>query len=278
LISLNTHSLNQHKEQETMKLTNTTRWPDRFLRRLISWCCRELELPVRQIIGARFGKRRGGRWSGRAFGTRRILVRIGDAVTYPTASVYTQQHGAVVFTADDPHELLIKITAHELAHCKYPPRSSRRGYEQSIDAHAFHVLRAFREQRAELLALWNAGSVATAPAGAVESAAARQAVAKRKPHIVTKRAAKAAADLARWERKFKLAKTKLRKLRARVKYYESKTAATRSVASVEMERDLKKLAERGAAGAISADEQDRQRRAILETRQPPVLQIVDADE
>lgn len=69
-----------------MKFRNTTDFPDYFLRRLVSFCCKELELPVRNVLAAQFTKCRG-LYRGRAWwywnGTGRILVRIGGSEGYP---------------------------------------------------------------------------------------------------------------------------------------------------------------------------------------------------
>ena len=43
---------------------------------------------------------------------------------------------------------------------------------------------------------------------------------KPKPDVKAKRAAKAAADLARWQRRLKLAQTKVKHYRKRVRYYD----------------------------------------------------------
>jgi hypothetical protein len=48
---------------------------------------------------------------------------------------------------------------------------------------------------------------------------------KSKLSLIDKRAAKTEADLSRWQRKFALARTKIKKLKARVKYYEKRQAA-----------------------------------------------------
>lgn len=58
-----------------------------------------------------------------------------------------------------------------------------------------------------------------APTGA-EIKAAKRAEATKK--LIAKRAAKTAADLARWERRLKIAKSKVTKLRKRAKYYAGK--------------------------------------------------------
>ena len=111
-----------------MILKNTTKNSDRFLRRMIAWCCRELRMPVKFVRKASFGNRTGDRWRGTAW-MRHFTVRIGDKVSYPTSSKYTQYKGAVKFENNDYFELLVNITAHELAHIRvnYRRTAGRKG-------------------------------------------------------------------------------------------------------------------------------------------------------
>jgi hypothetical protein len=60
----------------------------------------------------------------------------------------------------------------------------------------------------------------TLPKFTVDDALTTSKPAKPKKDLKTVRAAKVAADIKRWERKEKLAKTKLKKLRAKQKYYQ----------------------------------------------------------
>jgi hypothetical protein len=70
----------------------------------------------------------------------------------------------------------------------------------------------FRKARVELLAAW--------------STPLAERAAKPQPTAVERRAAKVTSDLDRWQRKLKLAQTKIRKLKQRAKYYERRAAAT----------------------------------------------------
>lgn len=196
-------------------LKNTTKNPDRFLRRMIAWCCRELRMPVRYVHRATFGNRTGGRWRGTSRWSV-FTVRIGDMVVYPTHSRYTQYRDAVKFESNDYFELLVNITAHELAHIRANQRraSGAATNESSIDALSYHVLKAFRADRENLLAAWGA----TKPA-------AETPTEKPVTGVVERRAEKARADLLRWERKLKAARNKVQKYRARVQYYEKRQTA-----------------------------------------------------
>ncbi len=131
--------------------------------------------------------------------------------------------GEVMF---DRLEALVAVAAHEIYHLaahfveehRQRTRGSGRHFassERHTRVEEVRVLRLFRANREALVAEWN-----TAPASPAKPAVPVQ----------ERRAAKAANDLARWQRKFKLAQTKIRKLKVRVRYYERQqaTAAARS--------------------------------------------------
>lgn len=81
----------------------------------------------------------------------------------------------------------------------------------ATDWHSFKVLAAFRTQREALLSAWSEKPARLANVVAVD--------------FKEKRALKAQADLERWRRKLKIAQTKIRKLRVRVRYYDRRQAA-----------------------------------------------------
>ena len=58
-----------------MKLVNTTDYPDYFLRRMVSWCCKQIGYPVRSVKEAKF-RNKTGSFSGHAYGSRRIVVSV----------------------------------------------------------------------------------------------------------------------------------------------------------------------------------------------------------
>ena len=201
-----------------MKLNNTTDWPDHFLRRMTAWCCRRLDLPVRYVKGARFGNSINA-WGGRAYLVQhRIGARVGGDGHFPTLTRMreTSHHEPIV----DRIEALVMVTAHELAHLEQWRRhtTTRRGRDgggsESITDHAaLTVLNEFRAGREVLLANWNA---------------ADEKPIKARPSVIEERAAKAEVALARWSKKLRLAQTKIRKLKARVRYYSRKQAAASS--------------------------------------------------
>lgn len=96
-----------------------------------------------------------------------------------------------------------------------------RDMEPHCDRAGRRVLAAFEADRERLLAEWNAEPLRAAAALAPEPNPEPQPAA---PALsaAQRRAAKAATDLARWERKLKLAKTKVAKYRAKVKRYRKR--------------------------------------------------------
>lgn len=206
-----------------MKLKNTTTYPDYMLRRMVSWCCRELRLPVRFIKKANFRNRNMTRFSGHAYHSRRggsIVCSIGPERMFP----WTDQGNSVgliragiVRTLADRMECLINITAHELRHLlaeieveRTRRRSSVGSSEARTERDAQRVLDLFRANRDALLADWQR-----------PPARQRQTVTRQE-----RNEAQARKKLVEWERKLALAKTKVRTYRTKVRYYD-RVAATR---------------------------------------------------
>ena len=191
-----------------MKLKNSTTFENHFLRRMVAWCAKQVEYPVSKVREAQFRNRTRRSYSGHAYGSRRIVCSIGPASRFPLLP--DSRPGMSNEIVADREEALIAVTAHELTHLhQYLFRrdtGKKRWSELDARWHEVKALREFRANRDALLAEWS-----KAPAAKV---------AKPKPSIVEKRAAKAAADLARWNKKLKLAQTKVRKLKTRVRYYE----------------------------------------------------------
>src|SRR5574343_1227785 len=173
-----------------MKLTNTTHWPDWFLRRMVAWCCRELG--VKGLRAARFTECSDA-FRGRAWrGSRRILVRIGDVTHYPEK--YPGRVHAPTIILADRIEALLHVTAHEVAHHARWQDGQHRHREARVDGMTLPLLEKFRASRDALLAEWNETPAATPV--------------KPKPSRAERNEAKARKLLAAWERKLRLAKTK----------------------------------------------------------------------
>lgn len=203
-----------------MKIHNTTTWSSEFLRRMVSWCCREVDYPSTGLC-VRFGNSRR-QWGGLAYlGRNRIGVRVSQHdADFPCR---TRKHftGAQELIADRV-EALVKVTAHEIAHLEAYRRRSRSrrgggggGSEQLTDQVAFTVLRKFRRHRGELESWWR------------EPVAERPT--KRRTTAQERRAKIAEMRLAEWARRAKLAATKVRKYKRQVAYYQ-RVAASRGAA------------------------------------------------
>jgi len=190
-----------------MILQNSTTWPNWFLRRVVSWCAKQLELPHADIKASVFRNSRCA-WGGCARGWRKaITVCVGKASYFPR----TNRHG---INLQDREDCLVWVTAHELAHIfQYlyvgagtRQRGGRGGSEDITEKFAKPIVARFQQERATLLAEW-----LTPPATCLRAP---------QLSVVEKRAVKAKNDLAKWQRRLKLAQTKVRKLKTKVRYYE----------------------------------------------------------
>lgn len=194
-----------------MRLINSTDFPDHFLRRMVSWCCKQTEYPPSKIREAKFTNTYHA-YRGRAFmGSRSFLVRIGPADRYPLPEV--KRHGIMHPAHLDRIEGLVSTTAHEIEHLyQYAFQTMRRGQrlEPQCIAAERRTLEHFREQRETLLAAWS-----LAPATRQQQP---------KPSKAAQRQARDEASLTRWQRKLKLAQTKIKKLKTRIRSRERRAA------------------------------------------------------
>ena len=201
-----------------LTIQNSTTWPAWFLRRVVSWCRRELGMPRSELRLAVFRNSRSA-WGGNAqYWKKRIAVCVGHAGWFPRQNT----HGG---TFHDRLDCLVEITAHELAHLwqhlhhtKTRIRGGWGGSENATEWHALPVLAKFQRDREALLAQWF-----TAPV-----------CARREPKltVIEKRALQAERQLKQWQRKLKLAQTKVKKLRNKVRYYQRKKANENNAAPV----------------------------------------------
>lgn len=200
-----------------MKLRNSTNWTDSFLRRMLAWCAKQTGYPVRKLNEAQFRNRRERAYSGHAYWSRHIVVSIGPDSRFPTKP--DGRPGMANEIMQDRLEALISVTAHELGHLVQHAegrlRKLRQTRQTESSARFFEVqaLRAFRADREVLLAAWSIEPVKES---------------KPKPSIQEQRFAKVATALERWQRKAKLAATKVRMYKQKVRYYEHAIAAKRS--------------------------------------------------
>jgi hypothetical protein len=140
-----------------------------------------------------------------------LLCRDRAADEYPTSMAHNSEERSAGRDVHDEWELFVAILAHELEHarCYAVARNweerARLNHEPRVRAVDWRALLAFRESRETLLAEW----LREKP----------QRPAKPKQSVVDRRAARAAELLAAWERRLKMAKTKVGKYRRKVNYY-----------------------------------------------------------
>lgn len=205
--------------------TKHPNYPRHVVRRATAWVAKQigLEGKHRKPLTIEVGYRKsawykdGDVWGGwYKHAERRVQVLLGRNVRYPTPAGHNRSEADRF--ANDEWEVFVKLLAHELEHarCYAVSRSwderARLNHEPRVRAIDWRVLLAFRESRETLLAEWTQ-PVAERPA-------------KPKPSVVDRRAERAAKLLSDWERRLKMAKTKVTKYRRKVGYY-GKAAAKR---------------------------------------------------
>lgn len=198
-----------------MQLKNSTDWSDRFLRRMLTWCCNEIGYKVRDLRGVQFRNRKTKHYSGRAYlNQRRIVVSIAAREFQRLMTCRAHIAGKPIIL-HNRLEALVKVTTHELAHLCQWRDGRRKLVEHDADWHAGHVLDLFRADHEQLIAAWSA------------TAERPKAPAKSKQQV---NADKAEQFLVTWQRKLKLAQTKVKQYRAKVRRYErlGVTAACRA--------------------------------------------------
>ncbi len=187
-----------------MKLTNTTHLPDRYYRKMISWICKHYEYPVRWLVSAQIGTTTKWLFSGARGGYRGIRFKINFNEKFPVNHTYAGRDpklGWPLFVLNDVDDLIFMLAAHELYHCVQTKKKISMG-EKDTDRQAKRAYDEFQKVKNTLLADW------------------KRTKEVKPQDIKSERAAKAEADLKRWERKAKLAKTKVALYKRKVAYYQ----------------------------------------------------------
>lgn len=235
-----------------MRFKNSTKFADYFLRRMVRWIMKRNDVRRDRLVAATFRTRRSG-CSGHAH-ARQITCSIGRNPFKPYKWDHYRRAAAdptdgSYLVIGDAFEEIVAITAHEIGHVAHYARGHHWGRDSEARAEAMTrgTVREFRERREELLADWDrpfsrtiklvadepaerlaATSVGTEiPADVAAETPAdtvKPAEISRRPRIdrTAEKLDKARADLARWQRKEKLAKTKLRKYAKRVAILEKR--------------------------------------------------------
>lgn len=186
-----------------MKITkNTTQWSNRFLSRMLAWCCRQVECPLDRIKRAEFWKRSRGSCRGTAWlRTGRIRVVIGPPSAFPVeAHNYPGRKSSVYLSPqmNDLLEALVAVTTHEVTHVRVG-----KGGERNAMREERRAVEAFSADREALLVKWT-----------------KEPEKAQKPSRQQKNDALARKNLELWEKNLKFAQNKVRKDRQRVRYYD----------------------------------------------------------
>lgn len=198
-----------------MKIKNTTEWPDYFLRRLTSWCCKQTGCKVRDIKIAEFRNRSYGACSGRAhLRIGRVFIAIGPADNFPVKPSRYPGRTSDAFLSPpmkDRLDALVAVTAHEVTHIREWNTHCRRG-ERRTRLEERKAVAAFNEQRDKLIGQW----MSPPPERKTKPTLTRQEKNEQRSRELLKN----------WERKLKMAENKVKKYRQKCRYYD-RVAATR---------------------------------------------------
>jgi len=190
------------------------------IRRAVAWAAKQIGLepkhakPLTVEVGYRrcqMGLGWGGWYRHRERLVQVLLPRDRDHDDWPTSMANNAEEKLAGRDAHDEWELFVAILAHELEHarCFAVARNrterKRLNFEPRVRATDWRTLLAFRESRETLLADW-----------------LREKPQRPKTSVVERRAERAGELLASWERRLKLAKTKVAKYRRKVKYYQTR--------------------------------------------------------
>ena len=204
-----------------MELKNTSCLPDYFVRALLRWACKQVGYPYRDLREARFVGRSTRRIGGRAFlRSRRIIINVPPFVSYqdgvpPSEFPRLTFEEALNVRLSDAYmqrrfKWFAEITAHEIAHL-YVYWEHGSVSESEVEAQGKLIAADFEADADALLKAWSKEPV--------------KRESKPKPTATEKRENSNRALLKKWESKMKAAQNKVKKYRAKVRYYDRKRAA-----------------------------------------------------
>lgn len=199
-----------------------------FIRKAALWCARQIGMDRKLldplIIDVSYCKPhdvyRGMAWYHGCLIELR-LPRPDKKWKYPVSTAHTAKERADGRVANDDVELFVTLMAHELEHIRAyqagRTTADRRRLNQEVRVRLvdWRALQAFRADREAILASWGPATAQEAPRAAKAATGA-----KAPPSAAERREERARAHLAAWERRLKLAKTKVAKYRAKVRYYD----------------------------------------------------------
>lgn len=145
-----------------MDIKNTSGWNTPWLRKLIRFSARELDYDWARVRFAHFSKAHNCRYRGGAWlDSHTIRVKVNPLNEYPVTDNALKRLPPLLLM--DAVELVVLITAHEIAHLERWDRFARplwqRGgrdteCERATERLARDVLKAFRRERASPLQEW----------------------------------------------------------------------------------------------------------------------------
>jgi len=203
-----------------MKITNRTPIPNRVYRRMVAWCCKQLPIPVSSIVELEIGTHSTGNSGdvkngyfthGGRQGLKKFKLRLWLQV----------ENSQEPFSRDQ-----IYTVAFYLAHVDSQLERSSWAGQGTANREANRIAERWEQQRAKLWTDWNRPdlreTVKPVNVGEVLSPEELlQTFRGGKPKKSRKQinAERAKAHLDKWERKLKLAKTKVTKYRRAVRRY-----------------------------------------------------------
>jgi hypothetical protein len=107
-----------------MEIVNTIGWRTPWLKRVVAYCCKELEYPIDRLRKATFKKAENSEYQGWAdLEPHEIRVKINPTNRYPVLSSGNRDLSPI--PQADAVEVLVRVTAHEIAHLERWDRFAR---------------------------------------------------------------------------------------------------------------------------------------------------------
>ncbi len=203
-----------------MIITNTSRYPDEVISKLIRYAARQLE--IEDYVDRVQVTNTSGSYRGRCWG-HGVLIRIGAPEKFPRHNLsYPGLKRAPKYDLADWIEAIVHIAAHEFQHSRQFKAKAKRHSEIEADRVAIHVLNEFRKVRpsmeAELTGLVQRRAIREATRETLRLARVQKAQSPEVKLDTLK------AKIVAWERKRKLAETYLKKYRRALRRQEKRLA------------------------------------------------------
>ena len=146
-------------------ICNETDYPSPYLRRIVSWVCRQAEISTKDIKFITFANTRTYYFSGSAYRGGLVEIRIGKDPQFPAPPRYQSGSPRWFETREDA---LVFIIAHEVYHIRQfiverkKPVKRNPIREHSADLFAKRTLLEYLKNKQRLVEAWSLGSVTKA--------------------------------------------------------------------------------------------------------------------